>query len=317
MTALLLALALVPAGARDWTRPVGGRKPYGVLVLGYGLSSNWRSQEPSLRAALKTVPVETVDAEYRGAADGTAIQRALDRLAGRGPAKIVAVPLETVSGSPRLEQTRYLFGLRAEPIADVPDPGRREPAGPRPPRPPRLVLPPETPGPRRLRSRVPLVLAEELAAAPALVEILAGRARALSRNPARDAVVLAGVAPRSDAALTGWLAAARATAEQVRARGGFREAAAVGVRDGVRPAQRSRDADALRAAVRTLAARGGVVIVPLDADGARTERLLRRALPDAIYRWDGRGAVGDRRLAEWIKSAAAAAAARPDERRRE
>jgi hypothetical protein len=69
----------------------------------------------------------------------------------------------------------------------------------------------------------------------------------------------------------------------------------------------------LRASLRALAREGRVAVVPLSPEAGRVDELLRKATGGFVaYRWKGQGIQGDRRLLDWIKSAAAEAARRPD-----
>ena len=44
------------------------------------------------------------------------------------------------------------------------------------------------------------------------------------------------------------------------------------------------------------------------------ERMLKRDLGFAAYRWDGKGLLGDRRLLDWVAATAEAASKLPDVR---
>lgn len=318
MSPALLAAALARASAAADLRAIGRPKPYGVLVLAYDVDVAWRRELAGLRAQITGRPVESVDS----ATDATSIQRAIDRLAAQNVGRIVAVPIETVSASPRLERTRYWFGERAEPpAADLPDAPRADVAdrplrAPRPSR--RSALAPLGPGGGlRLRSPVPLTLAPALDRSPVLIAILADRAKTLARDPAHESLVLAGVGPRSDDALKAWAAAAGAIAAQVGAKAGLRAAFAVAVRDGVRADQQDRDRAELKSVFRGLIRRGRVVVVPLSPEADRVRELLERSLGSFYaYRWDGKGVQGDRRLADWIAASAEQAAQSPAGRRK-
>lgn len=311
MNALLLAAALAAPSARAAAGP-NDPQPYGILLLAYDMDSAWRKELGSLTKALKGHAVESVSS----ASDQVSVQRAVDKLAAQHAAKIVAVPLETLSDAPWLQQARFLFGDRAEPARDRPDAPTGDLAdkklkGPHPAVKSALSLPASA---KRLSSPVPLELAPALDKSPLLTDILADRAKALAKDPAREALVLIGIAPRSDAALKDWLTSAQETASKIGAKAGFREAIALGVREGVRSDQQDRDRRALRAAMRELSRKGRICVVPLSPQADRARGMFDKTLGGfSAYRWDGKGVQGDRRLAEWIKASAAAAAARPGE----
>jgi len=312
VTPLLLALSFtVPAAAM----PSRAKEPtYGILILAYGAGGAWRKDLAVLRGQIKGHAVESVE-RVEGSPDGVGVQRALDRLLAQHVAKVVAVPLITVSESPALEEVRYLFGVREDPVTDRPDSREKEMKPLRTKA--RNALSPPLDGRRlkRLQSRVPLVLAAPIDASPILAAILADRAKVLSREPAKDAVVLLGRGPRSDESLKTWKTAATAIAERVRVQGGFRKSAAVAVRAGVRYGQQDKDREELRALLRALTTEGRVVVVPLAPDGSQVERLFKRDLGNAAYRWDGKGVLGDKRLLDWIRSTAEASSKLPDGRR--
>ena len=312
MNALLLAAALVGSPARAAAGP-NDPQPYGILLLAYDLDAPWRKERGSVGKLVKGHAVETV----ASAGDRVSVQRAVDKLAAQRAAKIVAVPLETLSDAPWLQQARFLFGVRSEPYTDRPDASSGSPADIRP-----KALRPETKsalslpgGAKRLDSPVPLVLAPALDKSPLLAEILADRAKALAKDPSKEALVLVGIAPRSDAAFKDWLTSAQDAAAKAGAKAGFREAIALGVREGVRAGQQDADRQALRTAMRGLTRKGRVCVVPLSPQAERVHEMFSKTLGGFYaYRWDGKGIQGDRRLAEWIRASADGAAALPDAR---
>jgi len=307
----LFALALLCAPARaaeGFGNTSMGAKPYGVLLLAYDTSGAWKTEMTYIRAQLKGVAVESVES----AADGTAIQKGLERLKSQHVSKVVAVPLELVSESPLMDQLRYLFGVRLEPASDRPDAAR-------PPMNPvqgknKSALVFTGKGPKRLKSEAELVLTETIDKSPVLADILADRAKTLARDPAKEAVLLVGLAPRSDKGLETWKTAASSIAESVRVKGGFRESAIIWVRDGTRAGQQDSDRSENKATLRRLVTAGGVNAIPLAPDGRRVGQLLQRQLGTGGYRWNGKGLIGDPRLTEWIIAVSKAASTLPDVR---
>ncbi len=296
---LAAAMAVSPAQAAV--------KTYGILLLTDGVDLSWRKELGSLRAQIKGHAVESVT----NGTDRIALQRAVDRLRAQHVDRIIAVPIETLSEAAWLSQIGYLFGARQEPVFDRSD----APSGDIADKPPRhleadrkssLKLPSSH---QQLESPVPLILGPTLDKSPILIDILSDRARALAKNPAQEALVLIAVAPRSDEARKAWLTSAQSLASRVGEKGGFREAVAIGVRDGVRSGQQDSDRAALSATMNELARKGRIVVVPLSPQAERTRQLFNRAMGRAFaYRWDGRGIQGDRRLGDWVRTSAEQAA---------
>jgi hypothetical protein len=321
--ALLASLAAAPARAQG-PQALGPAKTYGILVLAYDVDVKWRQELANLSRQLKGRPVETVDS----ASDPISVQRAVDRLVAQKVARIVAVPLETVSESARLDTTRFLFGVRPDPVLDVPGSDSGDLADKsvpkiKPVRKSSLSLPQDSgrrtggPGaaPTPLKSPVPLILAPALDKSPLLVAMLADRAKALTPTPARESLVLAGVAPRNDKALKDWKVAAQAIASAVAAKAGYRKGVAVAVRDGVRAGQQDADKAEIQNTLRGLIREGRVDVVPLSPEAGRVDQLLKKAAGGFLaYRWNGQGIQGDARLLDWIKASAEKAASLPDGR---
>ena len=305
---LVLALTAVTAAGAGFGNTSMGKKPYGVLILAYDTGGAWKTELGHIRSELKGVAVESVES----AGDGTAIQRGLDRLKTQHVDKVVAIPLELVSESPVMDELRYLFGIRAEPTSDKPDALRPGMAPVKGKNPSALIFTGK--GPKRLKSDAELVLTATIDKSPELAGILADRAKALAREPAKEAVIIVGLAPRSDKGLDVWKTAATAIAESVRVKGGFREAAIIWVRDGTRAGQQDKDREENRATLRRLITAGGVVAVPLAPDGRRVGQLLQRQLGTSGYRWNGKGLIGDPRLTAWVLAISKAASTLPDVR---
>src|SRR6185312_6454784 len=232
------------------------------------------------------------------------------------------------SESARLDATRFMFGVRPDPVLDVPgsdsaDLADKPAPAIKPLRKSSLSLPQDQ-GRRGggagsslapLKSPVPLVLAPALDKSPLLVDILADRAKALTPTPARESLVLAGVGPRNDKALKDWKIAAQAIAAQVAAKAGYRKGVALAVRDGVRASQQDADKAEIQNTLRGLIREGRVAVVPLSPEADRVDQLLKKASGGFLaYRWNGQGIQGDARLLDWIKASADKAASLPDGR---
>lgn len=312
MIAPLLAALLASVPARAAAGP-NDPQPYGIILLAYDVDMAWRKELGSLEKSLKGHAVESV----YSASDQVSVQRAVDKLVSERVSKIVAVPIETVSDAPWLDEARFLFGVRETPASNRPD----SPTGDLADKPLKSLHAPTKSSlnlqgaTKRLVSPVPLILAPALDKSPLLVDILSDRAKATSKAPAREGLVLIGIAPRSDAALKAWLTSAQDVASKVGSKAGFREAIALGVREGVRSDQQDKDRQALRAAMRALVRKGPIVVVPLSPQADRTQEMFKKTLGGFFaYRWSGQGIQGDRRLTDWIKASAEQASGLPDSR---
>jgi len=143
---LALLLAAAPAAAAGFGNSSMGEKAYGVLLLTPDAGGGWKPELTRIRTELRGAPLDSVET-YN---DGTAIQRALDRLKGQHVSKVVAIPLDLVSESAGMDHLRYLFGIREQPVSDRPDDTRPATAPVKSLRKSSIVLPGR--GPKRLKA---------------------------------------------------------------------------------------------------------------------------------------------------------------------
>ena len=281
MTALPLALAAAAALAAS---PAG--KPFGLLLLVDGVGPEWiETIDAVVKQAGGRYPVEFV----AGEADGPAIQRAVDALQAKRVLKIVAVALSVSPFSDIMNQNRFLLGIREKPSMGMPA--------------------------TRLTSKVALVLSKTLDGQDALVEVVADRARALSKQPAADAVVLVAAAPKAIDAARDWTASLDALAEKARARAGFRKGRALTLPLDQTSDQRDKTEKAVRETIKALHKEGGnVVVLPLELSPDYVASRLPHILEGLFARYNGKCLLPDRRIARWVGESAADAAKLPDMR---
>ena len=283
--------------AQDTAKGLGGAaKPFGVLLLGEAGDQNWKSAVSDICAKLGAkFPLEFAGGE----ADSKAMQAGLDRLQALGVKKIVAVPLFLSSISGMMDQDRYLFGIRKEPSKDFLDAphslGRDLPLA-------------------RLQSRVPLVLTKALDDHPLFVDILASRAKALSRDPAKEALLLVAASPGSAKGEKEWLDNEALVAERVRQKAGFRAAGVAELRPDLPQDEREKAESSLRALAKQLGRGTGLIVVPLELVPGYVQLRLERALDGVFYRHDGKTVFPDSRIARWVEETARAGATLPDMR---
>lgn len=293
--ALLLLCALAASGARAAPFLAAPERAFGVLLLGQGGDHNWKEAQDKLGAALgPKFPL----AFALGEADPKALQAGIDALAARRVKKIVVIPLFVSSLSEALEQTRYLLGIRKEPSKAFLSAPHSHPGAPS----------------GRVQSKVPLILTRALDDHDILVDILASRAKSLSRRPAKESLLLVGQGPSAKEASREWLSSEAALAEKVRRKGGFKSAQAAVLRLGLAQDEREKSEAELRALVKALRRAGEVIVVPLELTPGAVRSRVPKALDGLLYRWDGKTLLPDVRLARWVEASAQSGAKLPDMR---
>ena len=186
------------AGKRDNASPT---RP-GILLLAHGGNPQWNENVRALAARVdRDQPTEVAF----GMATRANIQTAVNALTARGVTEIVAVPLFISSHSSVVTSTQYLLGLRAEAPPDLAkfakmshgsgagasghDHHAADPAD----------------GTQPVTSSVPIRMTSALDGHPIVAAVLADRARAISTDPAREAVILVAHGPVNDAENQQWL----------------------------------------------------------------------------------------------------------------
>lgn len=285
--------------------------PYGILLLAHGGDASWNEEIETLRRRVNAkVPTEAA----LGMADPKTLQAAVSRLERRGAARIVAVPLFVQSRSEVLDQTRYALGL-----SDAPSEALR--AGLE-----RMAAAhahhgghgahgaPAAAGhghsmefsTERVKAKGPIALAPALDDHALVGRILGERARALSKDPARETVVLVAHGPVDETAVEAWRAS---LASLCRTLEGFRACDHGLLRDDAAPEIREAAVAELRAKVaRAKAAEGKALVVPVLIARGGIERKIPRDLDGLDYAWDGRTLMPHAGFDAWVLESAEAAA---------
>jgi outer membrane receptor for ferrienterochelin and colicins len=272
--ALLLSLLVSPAVAQD--------APIGVLVIAHGGSAEWNAAvKQAVDIARRTLPAEP--AFLMGVPDQRP-QEAYDRLVAAGAARVVVVPLLVSSHSAHAEQVTFIAGRR-------PDYPHAE----------HMKL-------QQLRGRVPVLLAGAMDDHPIVASILADRGRALSREPAREALVIVAHGPNGDEEAARWTETIRSLGRQVQRQVPFAEIDVRLLRDDAPKPVKDRALAELREAVERLGRTHRVIVVPLLVAPGRVADQIPQALAGLEFAWDGRTLLPDPRIAEWIVAQARAAA---------
>jgi sirohydrochlorin ferrochelatase len=217
------------------------------------------------------------------------IQAGIDRLVGRGVTEIVAVPLFVSSWSSIITSTEYLLGLRAETpaalaayakmnhtqsavtarsgAASAGHDGHTAANGTTP-----------------VKSPVPIRMTPALNDHPIVADILARRARSISRTPAEEALIIVAHGPNEDENNRRWLADMSSLASRIRSMEGFASIDALTLRDDAPKPVRDQATAELRALVLKRSQQGRrVLIVPLLISFGGIDRGLRQRLEGLSY----------------------------------
>ena len=300
---LILFLVAVPLRAAP--------APYGILLLAHGGDASWNGEIEKLRVQVNAkVPAETA----LGMADPRSLQAAVDRLEKRGVARIVAVPLFVQSRSEVLDQMRYALGLTDKP-SEALRAGLERMAAAHAGHAAGGVNPHAASmghahafSLERVKARAPLVLTPALDDHPLGARILTERAKALSKKPARETVVLVAHGPSDDAALPAWEAALANLAAAVKEGGQYKGAVSVMLRDDSPPPVRAAAVVKLRQIVAGGAAKGRVLVVPVLIARGGIEKKIVKDLDGLDYAWDGKTLMPHAGFDAWVLDRAASAA---------
>ena len=289
--AMLLALG---AGSPAQQAVVAPRPIMGVLLLAHGGSAEWDANVKAIAAEVdRTMPTELA----LGMAARGEIQGAIDRLERRGVTAIVAVPLFVSSHSSVITSTAYLLGLRR----DMPTALEHF----------AMMSHGQTgavteDGTKPVRALVPIRMTEALDAHPLLASILGSRAREMSTNPEREAVVLVAHGPTGDDENERWLVSLRSLGASLRSQGSFASVDAVTVRDDAPEPVRTVATRELRTLVERRAAEPRrVLIVPVLLSYGGIEAGIRTRLEGLDYVMSDKALAPDARLVDWVRSMAA------------
>ena len=273
----------------------------GILLLAHGGSAEWNGRVTELAAKVNAArPTEVAF----GMATRANIQGAVDRLVARGVTEIVAVPLFVSSWSTVITSTEYLLGLRPEAPAALADfakmnhtpsgasgaaaTGHQEHA---------TAADATTP----VTSRVPVRMTPALNDHPIVADILASRARAISRNPAQEALIVVAHGPTEENDNRRWLADMESLVKRINQMETFTSLEYLTLRDDApKPARDAATAQLRSIVQRELASGRRVLVVPLLISFGGIERGLRERLDGLTYTMADAALMPDDRLATWV-----------------
>ena len=266
----------------------------GVAVLAHGADYHWNE---AMRRAAEPLARDFLVEPAFSMADRQVIEHAIRRLEQRGARLIVVLRVFGLSASFR-DDVERLIGLDIERGRPARGAGGathhghgHEPGEP----------------PRRILSSAVLTTTGGLEDHPLFAEALLDRARALSRDPARETVILVAHGEGDDARDLHWRAVLGSLAARMRENGGgrFRSILAGTWREDW-PDKREAAAEEVRRFVREAAAGGGrAIVVPARTLGQGPERRLLEGLDFEL----GEGFIPHPLFARWAEEQVRAALA--------
>lgn len=298
---LLLLLAFV---ACTTTRPAPStpaREPYGVIVMAHGGPPEWN------RAVEETVAPLRAQYEIEvafGMADAASLQEAVRKLEARNVRRIGVVRM-FVSGESWLERTEQIFGLKP---GAPPPPAAHDAHGHHGHHGHSMAF-------YRVASNASFELSRDgLVDEPAMGRILADRARTLSKDPAREDILVLAHGPGDDDENARWLAKLDSRAAAIREAAPFRRVQVETLREDW-PDKRVAAEERIRAFVARAAAEGGTaIVIPFRVQGFGP---YAKVLDGLTYRSDGQGLIPHDEVRAWIEKQIRALPSQSLEARRE
>lgn len=292
-------LRIVVFAAASWPFAVTAQpaSQVGVLLLAHGGQQQWN--ERVLDVAKRVDDTRPTEVAF-GMATRANIQAAVDKLTARGVTQIIAVPLFVSSHSSVITSTEYLLGLRAEAPKDLAIFAKMKhgshgdsAAGDHT----HHAADPTSP----ITKTVPVKMAEAFNRHAVIGAILADRARSISADPAKEAVIVVAHGPVPDDDNRKWLDDLAVLAGSVKAAAPYAAVDYMTVRDDAGPATREAATKELRDKVRAQAAQGRrVLIVPHLMSFGGIEQGIRKRLEGLDYTMTTQALMPDERIISWV-----------------
>ncbi len=271
---LCSTLFLSPVGS---TLAAAADEQLGVLVVAHGSTAAWNTNVEAVVTIIQQhMPSK---AAYLMGAKNRTPQEAYDELVAAGVQRIVVVPLLVSSYSLHYEQVRFIGRLRDDYSGSE-----------------RMELTPLH-GPADVVGVTPALDAD-----PILAGILSDRARALSRDPSTESLVIVAHGPNGAADADRWMDVIRELGVQIQSLVPFKEVDVRLLRDDAPTPVKDQALAELRHSVANRAASGRVVVVPLLLGPGRLVDQIPNVLTGLDYLWDGRPVLPDSRIADWAMS---------------
>jgi hypothetical protein len=218
--------------------------------------------------------------------------------------EIVAVPLFISSWSSVITSSEYLLGARADApaaLAIYAKMSHGPSTGPSAPAAGHEGHTAAADGTTPVRSTVPIRVTSALNDHPIVADILASRARTISRTPSSESLIIVAHGPNEEADNNRWLADMRTLATRVGATERYAAIEYLTLRDDAPKPVRDAATAQLRGLVqRDITAGGRVLIVPLLISFGGIEKGLRERLTGLDYTLAPAALMPDDRMAAWV-----------------
>lgn len=276
----------------------------GVLLLAHGGKPEWNQRVIDVA---KVVDAKQPTEVAFGMASRASIQQAVDKLQARGVKEIIAVPLFVSSHSSVITSTEFLLGLRPVAPKDLAIFAKMDhsshgaPAAATDHSNHAAHVDPASP----VTLKLPVRMTSALNRHPLIGAIVADRAKAISSDPAKEAVIIVAHGPVPDDDNNKWLADMAVLAEQTKAAAPFASVQYMTVRDDAGPAMREAATKELREKVQAQVAAGRkVLVVPHLMSFGGIEQGIRKRLEGLDYTMTTQALMPDDRIAQWVIASA-------------
>jgi sirohydrochlorin ferrochelatase len=278
--ALLCAVLALPIQAQQPASTVG------TLIVAHGGGPEWNAQVLDVAKQVKTGgPVEVSFLMGPGAKTAR-FQDAARKLEAAGARAIVVVPMLVSSHSGHYDQIRWLAGdsvVLSETMMHHLHMGGLE----------------------RASVKVPVRITPAMDDATEVARVLADRARAMAKEPSRQALFIVGHGPNSAEDHAEWMRNLRVVADSVKAWSGFRDVRVGLVRDDAPKAVRAEAVRGVREMIelQRMATGDTVVVVPvLVASGQVSREKIPRDLAGLPMVYAGEALLPHPAMARWVEA---------------
>ena len=280
---LLIATASRPLPAQQAEAPA---RTIGTLIVAHGGGPEWNAGVDSVAAQVRLEGPVAVSFLMGPGAAKARFQDMVSELVRRGASEVVVVPMLVSSHSGHFEQIRWLAGETDTLDAEMQH---------------HLHMS----GIERSTAGVPIRLARAIDDAPDVADVLADRARALAKDPRKQALFLVGHGPNSAEDYAAWMNNLRPIAARVKQQAGFRSVLVGLVRDDASKPVRAEAVDHVRELIRMqreLTGRDVVVVPVLVASGRVSRETIPADLKGLPVIYSGETLLPHPGMARWIET---------------